>query len=76
MSYTKAEKRSIKTASNDYTRRIFETIWIVEELKKRDWETIYFDEFKYNTHSYKFYNWSYKNTKNYILEKGENEEYN
>ena len=76
MSYTKAEKRSIKTASNYYTRRIFETIWIVEELKKRDWETIYFDEFKYNTHSYKFYNWSYKNTKNYILEKGENEEFN
>ena len=33
MRYTKVEKRSIKTASNNYTRKIYKTIWIVEELK-------------------------------------------
>ena len=67
ISYRKAENKIRKSFTDEYKRKLFETIQIVESLKNDRWELIYFDEFNYNFSTYKHYNWDVKGNKNYLI---------
>ena len=72
MSYREAENKIRKSFTDEYKRKMLETIQIVESLKNNRWELIYIDEFNYNSRTYKHYNWDVKGNKNYLIGTSEN----
>ena len=67
MSYKKQNLTNPKTHTLENKGRVWESIWAQIKLQEIGKQVIFLDEFKYSTHTNKFYSWSQRGKNGYLM---------